>query len=263
MSTASPHFGVDLAWGERARTGIAEVTDDGRLVRCISVRTDDEITDVIAPLLGTASVVAFDAPLIVSNPTGQRACERDLARHFASFHAGPHPTNTNRPHMHPLPRAQRLARTLGLLLDPADRARDRGPLAIEVYPHPAMVSWFDLKRILPYKARTGRSLADRQHAFAELLAHMNRHLAVPMGLGEHADWDRLTQAVTGSQRQVDLDRAEDELDAICCARLAWLWAREPQTLTVFGDADGFIITPPPPRAAPMRGSGVRSASTVT
>lgn len=45
-------------------------------------------------------------------------------------------------------------------------------------------------------------------------------------------------------RQVDLDRIEDEIDAILCAHLAWLWHGQRASMLVFGDvASGCIVTP--------------------
>ena len=47
-----------------------------------------------------------------------------------------------------------------------------------------------------------------------------------------------------ASRQVDLDRIEDEIDAIFCAHLAWLWHHDRDSMQVFGDrATGSIVTP--------------------
>jgi len=246
------HVGVDLAWGSRARSGIAVVDRDGRLISAASVLTDEEILAVIRSQVARGDVVAFDAPLIVTNDSGARACERALARDFARFGAGPHPTNLGRPHMHPEPRAMRLARQAGLTSDPRARFTGREPVAIEVYPHPAMVSWFSLSTIIPYKAKAGRDVAARQEAFTSLLRHVLRFLGGPMDLSHSPDWERLVHEVAIATRHVQLNRAEDELDAICCAHLAWLWATQPGDLAVYGDAQGFIVTPRPP--APQAGN---------
>jgi Holliday junction resolvase RusA-like endonuclease len=45
----------------------------------------------------------------------------------------------------------------------------------------------------------------------------------------------------------DLTRIEDELDAILCAHLAWLWHHRPEGLKVYGSLeDGYIVAPPAP-----------------
>ena len=66
------HFvGIDLAWGDRNPTGLAVLDDGGRLLHVETVRTDEEIVAALAPYDGPV-LVAFDAPLVVTNPTGNR-----------------------------------------------------------------------------------------------------------------------------------------------------------------------------------------------
>ena len=44
------HFvGLDLAWGERKRTGVAALDDDGRLVHIASAQDDSSILDELRP----------------------------------------------------------------------------------------------------------------------------------------------------------------------------------------------------------------------
>ena len=47
------YAGVDLAWGQRARTGVALVDDSGTLVASTSVHTDAQIKDFLAPHAAT------------------------------------------------------------------------------------------------------------------------------------------------------------------------------------------------------------------
>jgi len=57
----------------------------------------------------------------------------------------------------------------------------------------------------------------------------------------------MMRTATDATRPVDLKRIEDEIDAIFCAHLAWLWVTAPEQLTVVGDFDGgYIVTPPAP-----------------
>lgn len=156
--------GIDLAWGPKNRTGLAAVAADGRLLASASARSDDEIVEWIcahAPQLG---VVAIDAPLVVTNETGRRRCESLIHAAFGRFDASPHSTNLGKPEFRP-PRGAGLAERLGLPLDPA--LRDR--VAIEVYPHPAMVGLWRLDLILKYKHKT-------KYAFDYRLAELRRLL---------------------------------------------------------------------------------------
>ena len=91
------HIGVDLAWGLKRPTGLAVLDDAGRLVHVSAVRTDEEILAALAPYVEGDCLVAIDAPLIVTNPTGNRPAEAALNRDFARFDAGAHPSNTGKP----------------------------------------------------------------------------------------------------------------------------------------------------------------------
>src|SRR5438270_9558692 len=144
--------GVDLAWGGRKPTGVAVVDADGRLVCVAAVRDDAEVLAALAPYTRGDCLVAFDAPLVVTNPTGQRPAEAALNGDFRRFEAGAHPANTGKPEFAAGPRAARLAASLNLDPDPLSA---NGRRAIEVYPHAATVALFRLPRTLKYKAKPG------------------------------------------------------------------------------------------------------------
>ncbi|GAA4623325.1 DUF429 domain-containing protein [Cellulomonas oligotrophica] len=249
------HVGIDLAWGTTARTGVAVLDEAGRLVHSSSVVTDAQIDDVLAEHVGAAPVVAaIDAPLVVPNATGMREAERLVTRHFGRFSAGAYPANRANPHFDP-PRAESLARRHGWATDPGVRPDDATSVAVEVYPHPAMVMLFGLDRVLPYKARRGRDVASRTAAWQLLLDHLDRVAGTLLGLPTSPRWAEIRHAAAAAHRPVDLDRLEDEVDAIVCAYLAWLWHHEPERMVVLGTAaDGYIVVPglPDPHEARSR-----------
>lgn len=236
-----------MAWGDKARTGLARLDGTGRLIDSTSVVMDEEIDNFLAidhSVMRT--IAAIDAPLIVVNETGQRPCEREIGKHFGRYHASAHTSNLKRPHFNPEPRGLRLARRWNWSIDPGDRLKPVN-CAIEVYPHPAMVTLFNLDRVIPYKGKGGRSVPQRQAAFEQLFRLMGQYLEDPLQLTNNDRWNELQVQVTSAGRQVDLDRVEDEVDAIFCAYLAWLWGQESTDLQVFGDgASGYIVTFPPP-----------------
>lgn len=241
--------GIDLAWGPRARTGIAVVDQAGRLLHSGSVQTDDDIEEWLRTSAGRAVVVAVDAPLVVPNETGQRRCETEISRAFWRYKIGAHSSNRGRAQFDP-PRAATLAERFGWSVDPAGHGSIEDPVCIEVYPHPAMVSLFGLPERIRYKS--GPSRVD---GFEELLRHL---VAISeLRLREHPRWAELTRIVA-DPAPGDLSRIEDELDAILCAHLAWLWHHRPDTLHVYGSLqDGYIVAPPPSR---HRDDGPRAAS---
>jgi len=237
---------ITPAWtwpASRNPTGIAVVDADGRLVRLGAVRDDAAVLAALSPYVRGDCLVAFDAPLVVTNRTGQRPAEAALNRDFRRFEAGAHPANTARPEFADVPRAARLARALGLDMDPRSPATRR---AIEVYPHPATVVLFRLARTLKYKAKPGRDLAQLR---SELLLLMDgietlAHATVPLCVAIHDGWTELRRRVVTAQRKSDLRRAEDPVDAVVCAYVALYAQRCPAGITIYGDfATGYIVTP--------------------
>ncbi|MCA2241774.1 MULTISPECIES: DUF429 domain-containing protein [Mycobacterium] len=235
--------GVDLAWAGRNPTGVAVVDSGGDLVSVGAVRDDDEILAALQPYVRGDCLVAFDAPLVVNNPTGQRPAETALNRDFRRFEAGTHPCNTGKPEFADGPRGARLAAALGLDPDPRSAAPRR---AIEVYPHAATVALFRLERTLKYKAKPGRSV-DRLKSELLLLMDGLERLAqapIPLRVAGHEGWLALRAAVAGAQRKSELRRAEDPVDAVVCAYVALYAQRCPGLVTIYGDVDtGCIVTP--------------------
>lgn len=227
--------GIDLAWGDRGRSGVV-VLADGRL-RSSTVTSDDEI---VATVPAGPVVVAFDAPLRVPNLTGRRPCDAAISRCFARYHAGAYPANRSLPWLAE-PRAARLAERLGLAVD-----GDPERLAIEVYPHAATVVLFELDRVLPYKRRRGRDLESRRGAFrslTEAIASLaEASPALPLASSDR--WETLLRAVERAGSGADLDRIEDELDAHLCAYVGLLFDTAPSRCDIVGvPREGAIVVP--------------------
>lgn len=236
---AQRYVGVDLAWGQRARTGLAVLDGDGVLLDVATVVSDGEIVAWLRPHVGGSAVVGVDAPLIVNNPTGQRPCERLVGQLFGSYGAGAYPANLTNPAFADGTRARRLAGRLALEVDPGAAADRR---MIEVYPHPAIVMLFGLPRRLAYKKG---DVATRRAGFTQLVGHIESLAGAAPALGlDDEPWGRLRDDTAAATRQVDLDRAEDQLDAVVCAYVAMLFDRTPARTRVLGDAaTGYIVTP--------------------
>jgi predicted RNase H-like nuclease len=235
--------GVDLAWGERNPTGVAVVDDAGELAHVAAAGDDAAILARLRPFTAGECVVAIDAPLVVTNPVGNRPCEAALNRDFRAFHAGAHPTNTGRPWFANGSRGGRLADALGLDLDPHSAS---GRRALEVYPHAATVALFNLDRTLKYKHKTGR---DTPGLRAELLRLMDlveglADATPRLGVRGHREWAALRDTVTAATRKAALRSAQDPVDAVVCAYVALYTVRRPADITVYGDpTTGCIVTP--------------------
>ncbi|OBG38784.1 DUF429 domain-containing protein [Mycobacterium sp. E3198] len=240
-------LGVDLAWAGRNPTGIAVLDADGRLVHVSAVRDDAAVLAALSPYVRGDCLVAFDAPLVVTNPTGQRPAEAALNRDFRRFEAGAHPCNTGKPEFAGGPRGGRLAAALGLDLDPRSTA---GRRAIEVYPHAATVALFGLERTLKYKAKPGRTVEGLKSELLLLMDGVEKlaDAAVPLRVAGHHGWAELRRQVVTAQRKSELRRAEDPVDAVVCAYVALYFQRCPAAVTIYGDfATGYIVTPSLPR----------------
>jgi len=261
------HFlGLDLAWGEKRPTGLAVLDAGGQLLRVSAHETDEAIVAAMTPYADGDCLVAVDAPLVVKNAVGNRPCEAALNRDFARFDAGAHPSNTAKPEFTRTPRGARLAKTLGLDMDPSSRSRRR---AIEVYPHPATVALFRLGRTLKYKHKPGRPLPQLRTELQRLMRLIEglADSTVPLHVRDHEDWISLFALVESAQRKSDLRRAEDQVDAVVCAYVALFAVRRPDLTTTYGDFDsGYIVTPtlpeghrPSPRKPRLEGRGETNA----
>jgi predicted RNase H-like nuclease len=240
-ATGTAYVGIDLAWGNRARTGLAVAAPDGRLLASCAVRTDEQIIDFLRRHAPDSVVAAIDAPLIVRNPSGRRDCEAQVQRRFGRYGAGPYPANLGNPAFADGTRAGRLCTALGfdMYVDSAAPRR-----AVEVYPHPAMVVLLELERVIPYKNKAGRSLESLHGALGRLLDLMETRLT-DLQLASSSRWVELRALAANASRKADLDQIEDEVDAIFCAHLAHRWQRDGRAGNdVFGDdAGGAIVVP--------------------
>ncbi|HYE93605.1 MAG TPA: DUF429 domain-containing protein [Terriglobales bacterium] len=252
--------GVDLAWSARNRSGVC-VAEDGHVRDSARLGADDELVAWIERWAGDDVLVAFDAPLVVRNRTGRRACEGVLGAAFAAEHAGPYPANLTL--LRGDVRARRLARRLRLDVAPAALARRPLRAAIEVYPHPALVVLLGRAERLPYKERPGRPLAVRHAALDELVAGLLdfKRADPPLDVTTSPRWPALVAAVAARPEGAAFKRVEDELDAYVCAyigayHLAWAGRR---SLTIGGARCGYIVTPVTPRHAALIRTRARAA----
>lgn len=229
------YIGIDLAWGTKNPTGLAVLDADGALVHLSAVHTDEEIKDALTPYVDGPCRVGIDAPLVVTNPTGSRVAEQELNADFRGFEAGAHPSNTGKPEFRDGTRGARVARMLGLDMNPASGRTKR---AIEVYPHPATIVLFGLSKTLKYKAKPGRTVDSMRAELLRLMGHVERVVRTDR------TWQVLRTQVENATRKVDLREVEDQVDAVVCAYVALFADRWPERVTTYGSFElGYIVTP--------------------
>jgi predicted RNase H-like nuclease len=148
-------IGIDLAWkSARNPTGAAVLNGDclgARLEVLATLSPEASVADFISANTTANTVVAIDAPLVIINEAGQRACETAIGKKYGSRDASCHTSN-----LRLYPDASSIALTDALLgqgfthVDPAT-TKQSGRIMAEVYPHAAMVALWDLPKIIKYK----------------------------------------------------------------------------------------------------------------
>lgn len=242
-------IGLDLAWSPGNPSGGA-VIRHGRLIAHEGGLGDDgEILQFIQQHMPTAGpiIVAVDAPLRVPNQDGSRRCDRELSREWRRFQAGALPANRRLVARNGVVRGEALVEMLVRHF----RFREEAPISrfsqdrliCEVYPHPAMISLFDLERTLKYKARKGRDMETRWAEFEkyqDLLRGLRK--ADPPLKGTKA---LLRQVDVRQLRGKRLKTYEDTLDAITCAYVAsYFWEHGPRHAVLYGSVpEGHILVP--------------------
>ncbi len=235
--------GIDLAWSARHPSGVCALDPGGGVVAEGWLGGDEEIAGwVEAHLAPGPAVVAVDAPLHVPNEVGRRPCETELSRAYGGRRAGPHSSNRSLfLRVHDRVRGEDVAarlRHLGF----GDPWSGAGRTLVEVYPHPGLIEVFGLPERLAYKAKRGRSVADRRAG----LRHLAELLASLAGAEPPLAAPRLE--IGDGLRGAGLKAAEDLLDARFCAWTAARWLHAgPSGFTLYGDAvGGHIAVPKPP-----------------
>jgi predicted RNase H-like nuclease len=190
-----------------------------------------------------STVIAVDAPTLITNPTGMRTADRLAHQHFGRYHAGCYPANLGRPFAAQTVAFGQSLAARGFVHAPAIQPQQSGRYQIEVFPHPATVNLFGLEQIIKYKK--GR-LAERRQG---LIRYRDLILSVLPTLEPKLDLATpLAQVPTTG---VALKALEDQLDSLICAYVAahwWYWGLERNLVVGAADPavcaiEGYIIVP--------------------
>jgi predicted RNase H-like nuclease len=234
-------IGVDLGWYGKP-SGVALIQPEGpalRLAWTVRFDTSEQILASIASLATDTAVVAVDAPLVIENITGQRPVEAALNRDFARFHAGCYPANLSLPFAGYVRNFSAALVQAGFRHGASTPARSAGRFQIEIHPHAASITLFELDRIIPYKRRKGRS---RASCGAEL-SRLRECMLTCFPLLDPP----LLLDLPPVPDKGDLKPTEDRIDAVLCAYIAvywWFWGRKRNR--VYGtEAEGYIVVPDP------------------
>lgn len=241
--------GIDLAWSERNTSAISIIKANGNrgvLINWISkIKTNEEILNwVLERIKNEPAVISIDAPLIVKNLKGRREADALVTKLFRKYHAGAHPTNIERLEKFGGLRGESLTKLFeekGYSNNPYFKPKSEVRAVIEVFPHPAIVVFFNLKKTLKYKAKKGRKqdflLAEFRKYQKDIKTLESKEPALKLPKEIFVDISKL--------KRKELKEYEDLLDSIICAYIGfyyWYWGTRKNA--VLGSLKkGYIVTP--------------------
>ncbi|MBS3151168.1 DUF429 domain-containing protein [Candidatus Woesearchaeota archaeon] len=237
-------IGIDLAWSENNKSGIAILEGDKKQAKLISVSLalkDSEIIEFIEKYAkNNNTLISIDAPLIVPNEEGRRLAEALVGNLFRKFNAGAHPSNRKRlSSFTGSIRGEEISKLLEKLNfehSPYIEKQEQSRKFFEVYPHPSMVVLFNLSTVIPYKSKPKRTYTSRYKAFRQYQNYLKN-------LNIKNSSEVILQDITELKAQ-KLKDYEDKLDAIFCAYLSYYTWLNPEKCKVLGNMkEGYILTP--------------------
>jgi predicted RNase H-like nuclease len=246
-------IGIDLAWSYKNNTAISvlELHTDKRSVNLIDyaerLNNDGEIIDYVSRNINKGTFISIDAPLIVKNITGARPVDKEISARFRKSFAGTHPCNLNK--FKGKVRGHELVKklsSLGLRQNPyinISRRRQITNIIIEVYPHPAQVVLFKLRKRILYKRG---DVETKRKGLLRLRKYiMQRLTTIEPRLNKNSNLTDLCTRNMRSMRGKSLKRYEDTLDSLICAYVGlynWYWGSEKSE--VIGNLQtGYIVNP--------------------
>jgi predicted RNase H-like nuclease len=148
--------GLDLAWRESQlglaanETGVAVLDPDGRVVDAGWTRGLDETVERVAAAAGESALLFVNAPLVVDNPSGQRACETQVGQRHGRWKVSANTTNLRSPRLAGVALRRRLEKQDWRYSDGHNGPPADGRWCCECYPYTTLVGatqlGYDLER---------------------------------------------------------------------------------------------------------------------
>jgi len=235
-------LGIDLAWKRGNPSGLAfgVSTPDGLCVTEVMHKdlTPGWLQDYLLHL-DTIEGIAIDAPLIVTNKSGQRKCETSISKRYSARGAGAHSMN-NAILKENNYQTTEVSDALKLLNYEHLGSKH---WQIECFPSPSLIELFGLQRAFKYKKGTTAERRQGQLQLAGLIKGLEfSELALHFARPE--DKQRLSSEHILSLTGAEIKANEDCLDAIICLYIAALYKRDRSAGTVYGDTtSGYIWIP--------------------
>lgn len=254
------YAGVDLAWGPGTadrpanETGVAVLSDTGEVLDAGWTRGLPETVARLTALDG--DVLAFvDAPLVVTNPTGQRPCETQVGQRYGRWKVSANTTNLGSPRLAGVALRAELEASGWRVDDGWAGPPATGRSITETYPYTTLVGTpeFGFDPRPPYKRwPRGKPIAEWREERRLTCDEVVRRLAAladadpPLRIDAHP----VSAALREPSPLADAayKHREDLIDALLAAWTALLWARHGtarcQVLGVpDGDPSATIVAP--------------------
>ncbi|MEC4895531.1 MAG: DUF429 domain-containing protein [Oscillatoria sp. PMC 1051.18] len=238
-------LGIDLGWTS-GETGLCCLSWQNDRLNILDLNRQQQLGDIFSWIdtwvaVNEPALIAVDAPTLIPNLTGMRLPDKLTHKYFRRYHAGCYPANLSRPF------AQRTVAfgvslsKRGFLHAATIEPKKLGRYQIEVYPHPAIVHFFGLDRILKYKkgnlAQKKAELNKLRQYITEILPKREPFLSLSPFSPLTCNFDSLK----GSE----LKDVEDRLDSLICAYIGayyWYWGQE-RNLILGDTSTGYIVVP--------------------
>ena len=237
---ATRFIGVDLAWGEgtagRApnETGFAVLDESGQILDAGWTRGVDETVEWLASYAIPGSLIAIDAPLVVTNAIGMRDCEREVANGYMRWKVGANASNTSRGWQAGVALRGRLEAHGFTYIDGLTPAKDEARSFFECYPYTTLVGMEELgydferpryKRFIP-GLTPEHAREERARQCDELIRRVAqlKDAVPPVDLTSHPVTRQLVEEPSPIA-DVAYKHREDLLDAVICAWTAAIWSR--------------------------------------
>lgn len=259
-------LGIDLAWGEGAdghrpnETGVVAASTDGVILDAGWTVGLDECIAWMERWAVDDTIAMVDAPLLVRNVTGQRACEREVGQRYGRWKVSANSSNLSMPALAGVRLLDRLRQQGWQPADARTGPPEHGRWLFEVYPYTTLVGavefGYDERR--PVYKRRPKAMTPTEFRVArasncdELVARLEslRSADPAMDITSHP-----ASAALATEPSPLGDRAskhrEDLIDAVLCAWTGLLWRRHGsercQVLGAYDEGD-----PPPTIIAPAR-----------
>ncbi|MBJ7354352.1 MAG: DUF429 domain-containing protein [Thermoleophilaceae bacterium] len=227
-------IGIDLAWGDANESGCVAIDERGLVTGADWTLTHADTLTWVTAHAADDTLLFVDAPLVVNNPIGQRASEKEIGQAFGRCKVSANSTNERSPRLGGVRLAAELLNAGWNYSDGRDGPPSGGMWFSECYPYATLVgarAAFGYSERPRYKRRPrGMKIAEfrpiRNAACDDLIQRLAalRNFDPPIDLTSHPTTRSLLE-IPSPDQTVEYKHREDLIDAGICAWTAAYWRR--------------------------------------